>query len=393
MTRSAASILRLAVLAAALATSTLSAAPALASAPAIGLSLVVSGLTSPVLATDANDGSGRLFVVEQPGRIRIVKTGALLGTPFLSITNLVSHGGEQGLLGLAFHPHFATNHQLYLDYTNTKGDTVIALYKVSTTNPDLVDPKTAKAILTIKQPYANHNGGNIAFGPDGFLYIGMGDGGNGGDPGNRAQNTGQLLGKMLRIDVDHKNGPKLYTSPATNPYAGAGVAGADEIWQIGLRNPWRWSFDTATGALWIGDVGQSGYEEVDVAPQTASGPGRGVNWGWRQMEGFHCYNPATGCATTGMTLPLLEYTHVNGRCAITGGYVYRGSAIPALAGTYLYADYCSGEIFGVDAAATSPTTGTLLLDTSLLISSFGRDSAGELYVVDLGGSVYKVVAA
>jgi glucose/arabinose dehydrogenase len=387
--RPAARRLRLAVLAATVAAIALSASPAAATTPAIALSLVTSGLTKPVLALGPNDGTGRLFVVEQPGRIRIVKGGSLVATPFLDITSLVSTGGEQGLLGLAFHPKFATNHQIYVNFTDKSGNTNIRMYKVSAANPDLIDATTARTILTIKQPYSNHNGGNLAFGPDGFLYIGMGDGGSAGDPGNRAQNTGQLLGKMLRIDVDHKSGAKQYASPATNPYVG--IAGADEVWQLGLRNPWRWSFDSLTGALWIGDVGQSGYEEVDVAPQTAAGPGRGINWGWRQMEGFHCYNPASGCVTSGKTLPLLEYTHASGRCAITGGYVYRGSAIPALAGTYLYADYCTGEIWGVGATATSPASGTLLLDTPMNVSSFGQDAAGELYVVDLGGSVYKVV--
>jgi glucose/arabinose dehydrogenase len=387
--RPAVRLLRLAVLATTVAATAFSASPAAATTPTIALSLVTSGLSNPVLAIGPNDGTGRLFIVEQPGRIRIVKGGSLLPTPFLDISSLVSTGGEQGLLGLAFHPQFATNHQIYVNYTDRTGATNIRSYKVSTANPDLVDPTSAKAILTIKQPYSNHNGGNLAFGPDGFLYIGMGDGGSGGDPGNRAQNTGQLLGKMLRIDVNHTSGKKLYANPATNPYVG--IAGADEVWQIGLRNPWRFSFDSLTGALWIGDVGQSGYEEVDVAPQTSTGPGRGINWGWRQMEGFHCYNPATGCVTAGKSLPLLEYTHVNGRCAITGGYVYRGSAIPSLAGTYLYADYCTGEIWGVSATATSPATSTLLLDTPLYVSSFGQDAAGELYVVDLGGSVYKVV--
>jgi glucose/arabinose dehydrogenase len=381
--------LRLAAAAGAILSLLVSTGPASATTPAIALSLVASGLSSPVYVTGPGDGTGRLFIVEQPGRIRIVKNGTLLTTPFLSLTGL-STGGEQGLLGLAFHPSFQTNRQFYVNYTDKTGATVIRSYKASTTNPDIADPTSGKTLLTIKQPYSNHNGGDINFGPDGYLYIGMGDGGSGGDPGNRAQSNTQLLGKMLRIDVNHAAGKKLYTSPATNPYAGA-VAGAHEIWELGLRNPWRWSFDRTTGALWIGDVGQNAYEEVDVAAQTGTGPGRGVNWGWRQMEGFHCYNPSTGCVTAGKTLPLLEYTHASGRCAITGGYVYRGSAVPALAGTYLYGDYCTGEIWGVASTAVSPATGTLLLDTPLFLSSFGQDAAGELYAVDLGGSVYRIV--
>jgi glucose/arabinose dehydrogenase len=229
----------------------------------------------------------------------------------------------------------------------------------------------------------------MAFGPDGYLYIGTGDGGGTGDPDNSAQNKDSLLGKMLRIDVNGRTGSKAYGIPAGNPYVGA--PGANEIWQIGLRNPWRFSFDRTTEDLWIGDVGQMNWEEVDVARDTASGPGRGIHWGWRTLEGTHCYNPSSGCSTAGKTAPQLEYQHNNGRCSITGGYVYRGSAIPALVGGYVFADFCSGEIWVTDASAPAPSARYTLLDTSLSIASFGETSSGELYVVNRGGSVYQIV--
>ena len=231
----------------------------------------------------------------------------------------------------------------------------------------------------------------LAFGPDGDLYIGMGDGGSGGDPGNRAQNIGTLLGKMLRIDVRGSTSTRNYLIPSTNPYVGR--TGLDEIWQRGLRNPWRFSFDRANGNLWIGDVGQSSWEEIDRATWTTSGAGRGLDWGWRIMEGRHCYNPPTGCSTTGLTLPPIEYDHGNGRCAVTGGYVYRGTAIPTLVGGYVFGDYCSGEIWVTTASSTAVASKVRLLDTSLAISSFGQDASGELYVCDLNGSVYKVLPA
>ena len=354
----------------------------------IRLGLRASGLTKPVYVTSARDGTGRMFIVEQTGRIKILKNGHILAPPFLSLAGKVSGGGEQGLLGLAFHPSFKMNRKLYVDYTNLSGNTVIAEYKVSATNPNVVNPSSKRVILKISQPYDNHNGGMLAFGPDGYLYVGMGDGGGTGDPGNRAQNTATLLGKMLRIDVNGTTAAHNYRIPSSNPYVG--VAGADEIWQIGLRNPWRWSFDRATGDLWIGDVGQNGYEEVDHAVRTGSGAGRGVNWGWKLMEGTHCYSPSSGCNTTGKTLPLLDYDHSGGQCAVTGGYVYRGTAIPALVGGYVFGDFCTGEIWVVPANATSPADKVLLLDTNLSISSFGENASNELLVTDLGGRVYRV---
>jgi glucose/arabinose dehydrogenase len=353
----------------------------------------VVDLPSPVLAIGAGDGSGRLFVVLKGGRIRIVKNGTLLATPFLDLSGSVSKGGEQGLLGLAFHPDFKTNRKLYVNFTNRSGDTVIREYKASASNPNVVATGTARTILKIGQPYANHNGGMIAFGPGGYLFIGMGDGGDGGDPGNRAQRIDTLLGKMLRINVNGSTSTRNYLVPRSNPYVGR--TGRDEIWQRGLRNPWRWSFDRANGNLWIGDVGQMKYEEVDRAVKTSTGPGRGKNWGWRVLEGRHCYRPATDCNRTGKTPPLVEYSHAsNGRCAISGGYVYRGSAIPALRGWYVYGDYCSGEVWAVGSGASSPATPVRLLGagSGRMISGFGQDNGGELYLCDLNGTVYKIVA-
>ena len=360
---------------------------------AIKLTVVASGLARPVLVTSPNDGTHRLFIVEQGGLIRIVRNGVLLAAPFQSLTAAVSHGGEQGLLGLAFHPAFKTNREFFVDYTDLHGNIVVREYKASLTNPNRVQTGSGRTLMTIVHPYANHNGGMIAFGPDGYLYIATGDGGSEGDPGNRAQNIDSLLGKILRIDVNHTSPGLAYRIPASNPFVGR--AGADQVWQTGLRNPWRFSFDRATGALWIGDVGQNRYEEVDRAPKTSTGDGRGVNWGWRVHEGFHCYIPATGCPTRGMTWPLLEYSHAtNGRCAIIGGYVYRGAAIPSLAGWYVFGDLCSGEILAVPSTARSasnPTPVTLFgTGSGRQISSFGQDAAGALYVCDLAGTVYRI---
>jgi glucose/arabinose dehydrogenase len=362
-----------------------------AAAPAdahIRLVLNASRLSSPVFATNARDGNSRMYIVEQTGAIRIYENGAVLPTPFLSIGSSVSQGSEQGLLGLAFHPSFKTNHKLYINYTNTAGDTIIREYRTAANNPRVVDKLTGRTVLKIDQPYANHNGGMLAFGKDGYLYIGMGDGGDAGDPQERAQNVNSLLGKMLRIDVNGTTSTRGYRIPSSNPYVG--ITGRDEIWQIGLRNPWRFSFDRANGNLWIGDVGQGAWEEVDRATRTSSGPGRKINWGWDDMEGRHCHEPTSGCRTSGRTLPVAEYGHSGGRCAVTGGYVYRGSRVPALVGGYVFADYCSGEIWVISATASSPATKTLLLDTPYLISGFGESAGGELYVLDLNGAMYLV---
>ena len=358
----------------------------------IRLSLRASGLSKPVFVTSARDATGRLFIVEQTGRIRIWKDNQLYSTPFLSIGSQVSKGGEQGLLGLAFHPSFKTNRKLYVNFTDLNGATVIREYKVSSTNPNVVATSTARTILKISQPYANHNGGSLAFGPDGYLYIGMGDGGSGGDPGNRAQNKDSLLGKMLRINVNSTTSTTNYTTPTSNPYYG--VAGRNEIWQIGLRNPWKFSFDRANGNIWIADVGQGTWEEIDRGLKTSSGAARGANWGWKVMEGMHCYSPSTGCNTTGKWWPLLEYNHDGGRCSVTGGYVYRGTKIPALVGGYVFADYCSGEIWVINSSAARPAPKTRLLDTDMTISSFGEGGSNELYVLDHGGGrLYAILGA
>jgi glucose/arabinose dehydrogenase len=360
------------------------------SASSVKLSVVASGLSSPVFVTSPDDGTNRLFIVQKTGKVKIVQDGGLLPGTFLTVAGKISGGGERGLLGLAFHPSFKTNRKFYVDYTDTRGNTVIREYKASATNPNIVESGSGRTILRIAQPYANHNGGMLAFGPDGYLYIGTGDGGSAGDPGNRAQSLNSLLGKILRINVNGKSGTKQYKIPASNPYVGR--AGLDEIWERGLRNPWRFSFDSLNGNLWIGDVGQNRYEEVDRAIHSSTGTGRAYNWGWRLMEGFHCYRPSSGCTTSGLRRPLLEYPHTGGRCAVTGGYVYRGTAIPALYGWYVYGDYCSGEVFTIRNAARSKPTPVRLFGSGSgrLISSFGEDAAGELYVVDLRGTVYRI---
>ncbi|GIW43336.1 MAG: hypothetical protein KatS3mg077_0618 [Candidatus Binatia bacterium] len=359
---------------------------------AIRAERVASGLNRPLFVTAPPRDVSRLFIVEKPGRIRILKWGALLPSPFLDVSSLVSGGSEQGLLGLAFHPQFADNGRFFINYTDTSGTTVIAEYRISS-NPDVADPGSARVVLQVSQPFANHNGGHLAFGPDGYLYIGLGDGGSAGDPAGNAQNPNQLLGKMLRIDVDTGS---PYAIPPTNPFVGAGPP-LDEIWALGLRNPWRYSFDRTTGDLYIADVGQNRFEEINFQPATSTG---GENYGWNIVEGNgHCYPSGTSCNQAGLTQPVHEYDHSQG-CSVTGGYVYRGCKMPDLRGTYFYGDFCSAFVRTFRMAggvATDHQDRTAELESSGVsidqIASFGEDARGELYIADLGGEVFQIVPA
>jgi hypothetical protein len=376
----------------------------------IGLELLALGLSSPTHVTPAGDGSGRLFITERAGTIRIFDGAQLLATPFLDITTLVSCcTGEQGMFSTAFHPDYETNGFFYVSYTDNDGDTVIERYTVSG-NPNVADPASGLLILAVDQPFPAHNNGQIAFGPDGYLYIGMGDGGGPGDPNNNGQSINTLLGKILRVDVDSGT---PYTIPLDNPYVG--IPGEDEIWAIGLRNPWRFSFDRLTGDLFIGDVGELRFEEINFQPASSGGC---ENYGWRLMEANVCFNPATNCSpgvptgcnpTGALTLPILFYAHQSNPCdSVTGGFRYRGTEVPAIAGMYLYADYCRGQIFGAQpiqgsgedveiSGAAWPDvewTTTLLLDAPFFLPSFGEDENGELYVLEAspGGKLYKIVS-
>ena len=369
----------LAVIASLLVTVVLDATAVSPVAAAIQLETVATGLTSPLYVTSARDGTDRRFIVQQGGVIKVLQPGATTPTVFLDITARVLSGGERGLLGLTFHPRYAVNGRFFVNYTRqTDGATVVAEYRVSDSDPNVAG-SIETILLTIAQPFANHNGGMIEFGPDGFLYIGMGDGGSANDPGDRAQNIGDLLGKILRIDVDHANGTVPYSSPPDNPFFGA-TPGRDEIYASGMRNPWRFSFDRATGDLYVGDVGQGAWEEIDLVTL-------GGNYGWRLFEGNHCTNLGA-CDATGLTFPIVEYGHSGGRCSITGGYVYRGARSTLPGGTYVYGDYCTGEVFTLSGSAQA-----VALDSSLNVSSFGEDEAGELYVVGLGGTVDRITTS
>jgi len=348
----------------------------------IRLELVASGLSSPVYVTSAKDGSNRLFIVERAGVIKVLQPGSATPTIFLDITTKVLSGGEQGLLGLAFHPQYRTNRRFFVFYTKPgigadNGALQIAEYHASPSNPQIAD-STETPILTIQHPTnANHNGGMLVFGPDGFLYIGTGDGGSSNDPPNNAQNINVLLGKILRIDIDHPNGVVPYSSPPSNPFFG--TDGLDEIFAYGLRNPWRFSFDPVTEQLYVGDVGQGAWEEIDIIAN-------GGNYGWRVMEGNHCNpNINNGICTPIGNPAIAEYAHSAGRCSITGGYVYRGVMSTLPADAYIYGDFCTGEMFLLQGASQS-----LLLDTTFSLSSFGEDEARELYVVGLGGTVNRI---
>jgi glucose/arabinose dehydrogenase len=347
----------------------------------LDLETVAEGFDAPLGVTHADDGSGRLFVVEQTGAIRILDDGRVLDEPFLDVGESIVAGGEQGLLGLAFHPGFRRNGRFFINFTDVNGDTVVA--EVQTSNdPDVADAGSVTPLLQIDQPFANHNGGQLAFGPDGYLYIATGDGGSAGDPQGNGQNTEALLGKLLRLDVDSGD---PYGIPGDNPFASGG--GAPEVWAYGLRNPWRFSFDSETNGLWIADVGQGDFEEINK-----SRPDRGgLNYGWNVMEGTDCFGGGD-CDRSDTVLPISGYTHDAG-CSVTGGYVYRGSEFPVLSGGYVFGDYCSGTIWGIDARAGSFTEPVELMQSGLSISSFGLDEGGELYLTDLdGGRVLQVVA-
>lgn len=337
--------------------------------------LVVGDLTAPTDIQSPQDGSGRLFVVEQPGQIFIVRDGQLQQPAFLDIRDRVwNDGSEQGLLGLAFHPQFAQNGYFFVNYTDRRGNTHIARF---TASADQADPASEKQLLFVQQPFPNHNGGALHFSPQGYLIIGLGDGGSGGDPYGNAQSLNSLLGKLLRLDVDHGD---PYVVPADNPFAAGG--GFSEIWALGLRNPWRFSYDRLTGDLWVADVGQDAWEEIDFIPAGTAG---GLNFGWNLVEAMHPYR---GDSQPGFVVPVAEYPH-GPECSVSGGYVYRGEQLPDWKGIYIYGDYCTGAIWGLP----SPPQGAapvLLFQTGFMISTFGEDDAGELYVADYHGSLYRL---
>ena len=338
---------------------------------------IASGLALPTDIQFPDDNSGRMFVLEQAGRILIVRNGQPAAASFLDIQSKVgSAGDEQGLLGMALHPDFRNNPYFYVNYTDTQGNTVIARFQAG---DDAADPVTEKDLVHVAQPFPNHNGGVLVFGPDGYLYAGLGDGGSQGDPYGNGQNTNVLLGKILRIDVDHGD---PYTIPAGNPFG-------SEIWEYGLRNPWRISFDKANHDLYIADVGQDTWEEVDYVANDQGG----LNFGWNYREGLHRYSLANPPASLQLIDPVAEYSHVSGRCSITGGYVYRGS-MPEWQGIYFYGDYCSGEIWGMlrasDPSSKTGWSSQLLYQTGTNITTFGQDPSGEIYFADRAGTIYKL---
>jgi len=359
--------------------------------PVLALQEVISGgIDSPVGVTHAGDGSGRLFIIEKGGTIRIYQAGTLLTEPFLDISQSVSRRSEQGLLGLVFSPNYVTNGTFYVNYTDLEGTTQIVRYRVSA-NPDLADAESAQVVLSVEQDFVNHNGGQIAFAADNKLYIGMGDGGSANDPRNRAQDPQSLLGKMLRIDVE-SNDPLTYTIPLDNPFVNDSET-LDEIWALGLRNPWRFSFDTLTNELYIADVGQWNWEEINVQAATSSG---GENYGWRCYEGTQVNNDIVAdCEVANPTPPIFEYAHTQDppdyHCSITGGMVYRGSSYARMNGVYFYADYCSGYIWGLRKMA-SGWENHYFLRVKGDISTFGQDEAGNLYLATLDGNqIYQLI--
>ena len=354
---------------------------ALAADPKLAVQQIASGLDAPIGL--ANAGDSRMFIVQQRGQIVIWDGNQVLPTPFLDVRSIVSCCGERGLLDVVFHPHYADNGLFFVYYTDQSGNLNLVRYTVRSDNPNLADPGSATPILKVAHPnFDNHNGGNLVFGPDGYLYIGLGDGGSGGDPNNNAQNLSRALGKILRLDVDHG---LPYTIPPDNPFRNRQDA-LPEIWDYGLRNPWRFTFDRETGDMLIGDVGQDRYEEVDFEPASSIG---GVDYGWRKMEGFHCFKPSN-CTPGQSQLPILEYDHSASNCSITGGYRYRGSRYPNMSGIYFYADYCTGRIWGASEDDGQWST-KLFLTTGFNIAAFGEDQTGELYLANQKGSVYRLI--
>ena len=358
---------------------------------AVAFEPFAAGLEALTLLTHADDGSGSLYAVEQRGLVLVVAPdGAVRDAPFLDVRDRVTAGGEQGLLGLAFHPGFAANGRLYVDYTDPAGDTVVSEFTVDVEEDPATrtaDIRSERVILRVDQPFANHNGGMVAFGPDGCLYISLGDGGGGGDPHGHGQNLDTLLGSILRIDVDAQ---QPYAIPLDNPFVDEAAA-RPEIWAYGLRNPWRFSFDRQTGALFIGDVGQGAWEEIDAEPAGAGGR----NYGWNIMEGPACFREPS-CDPTGLVGPVAPYARADGRCAVTGGYVYRGARFPALAGGYLFSDYCSGEVWALDAAtavASGRAEALVVGESGISPGGFGEDESGELYLAGQGGEILRIVAS
>jgi glucose/arabinose dehydrogenase len=358
--------------------------------PTLTTTLFARGLSSPVDFQVPPGDRARAFVVEQAGRIRIVRGGAVLSTPFLDIVARVGAGGERGLLGLAFHPRYAENGRFYVNYTDRSGDTHISEFRATPAGADTADPGTERQLFFVDQPFPNHNGGALAFGRDGFLYASLGDGGSGGDPQGNGQDLGTGLGKILRMDVDRGTPVGV---PADNPFV-ARAGALPLVWAYGLRNAWRISFDRVTDDLYVADVGQNAVEEVDVAVAPRRG---GENYGWNVMEGSRCFFPPSGCSQAGLTLPVLEYLHAGEACSITGGYVYRGCRLPGYAGTYFYGDYCAGfirsfRLQGGQAMDQRDWTAALGRGVQNVVS-FGQDDEGEVYIVDQDGEIYKVVPA